>query len=71
MRFVRVVTHQRIARMATVGPVPFDYGHGQLDAFICKKCGFVEWYCNDVDSIPIHAHLGTEDVDYEPDTPYR
>jgi hypothetical protein len=46
-------------------------GHGLLETYICKKCGFVEWYCADVERIPIHPNLMTEDIDYEGETPYR
>ena len=48
-------------------------GVGLLETFICKKCGFVEWYCVDFERIPIHPHLMTEEVDYSAagDGPYR
>ncbi|MCX5742425.1 MAG: hypothetical protein NT062_08010 [Proteobacteria bacterium] len=47
-------------------------GMGLLEMYICKKCGFVEWYCVDVERIPAHPALMTEDIDYEADVPpYR
>jgi hypothetical protein len=46
-------------------------GHGRLEMYICRKCGAVEWYCVDVERIPLHPHLMTEAVDYDGDTPYR
>lgn len=44
-------------------------GAGLLEMYICKKCGFVEWYCQDVERIPIHPALMTEDIDYDADLP--
>ncbi len=46
-------------------------GLGLLEVYVCKKCGLVEWYCNDVERIPIGPRYMTEDIDYEPDKPYR
>jgi len=46
-------------------------GLGLLEVYVCKKCGLVEWYCNDVERIPIGPRYMTEDIDYESDTPYR
>jgi hypothetical protein len=46
-------------------------GHGLLETYICRKCGAVEWYCIDVDRIPIHPHLMSEAIDYESGSPYR
>jgi hypothetical protein len=46
-------------------------GHGLLETYICRKCGAVEWYCADVERIPIHPHLMSEAIDYDSDTPYR
>lgn len=46
---------------------------GLLEAYICRTCGAVEWYCVDVEKIPIHPHLMTEEIDYDADRagPYR
>ena len=46
---------------------------GLLETYICKKCGFVEWYCIDTHNIPIGPHTMTEEIDYAArgDTPYR
>ena len=48
-------------------------GVGLLETYICKKCGFVEWYCIDTHNIPIGPHTMTEEIDYAArgDTPYR
>jgi hypothetical protein len=46
-------------------------GHGLLETYICQKCGAVEWYCVDVERIPVHPHLMSEEIDYENDAPYR
>lgn len=48
-------------------------GAGLLETYICKKCGFVEWYCADVEKIPLGPHYMTEEIDYanRGDGPYR
>jgi hypothetical protein len=46
-------------------------GFGVFEAYICKKCGFVEWYCHAPEQIPIGPEYMTEDVDVEGDAPYR
>lgn len=46
-------------------------GHGLLETYICRKCGAVEWYCVDIERVPVHPHLMTEAIDYESETPYR
>jgi hypothetical protein len=48
-------------------------GIGLLEMYICKKCGFVEWYCVDVEKIPANPHLMTEEIDYadRAEGPYR
>jgi len=44
---------------------------GRLEAYICRQCGFVEWYCDDPTAIPIGPAYMTELVDNGPGTPYR
>jgi hypothetical protein len=51
--------------------VDSTHGMGLLEMFICRACGFVEWYCHDPESIPIGPHYMTELVDYGGDAPYR
>lgn len=46
-------------------------GVGLLEAYVCRKCGAVEWYCSDAKDIPAHPHLMSEDIDYEGESPYR
>ena len=48
-----------------------NHGVGLLETYICKKCGYVEWYCVDVESIPVHPNMMTEEIDYAASTPYR
>jgi hypothetical protein len=50
-----------------------EKGVGLLETYICKKCGFVEWYCVDVETIAAHPHLMSEEIDYanRGDGPYR
>jgi hypothetical protein len=46
-------------------------GIGVLEIFACRGCGFLEWYCPDVNSIPADPVLMTDHVDYNSDKPYR
>ena len=54
-------------------PLPIDARKalGVLEVYVCRNCGFVEWYCSDPERIPIGPVYMTEDIDYEGDTPYR
>ena len=72
-----MVTHQARAtpKLATSGkavvPIDIRTGFGRLEMFVCRQCGFVEWYCDEPESIPIGPHYMTEDIDYAPPGPYR
>jgi hypothetical protein len=56
----------------SAAPINTRKAHGYLEQYICKKCGFIEWYCNDPERIPIGPGFMTEDIDYgASDTPYR
>lgn len=56
----------------TAVPVDPRKGFGALEQYICRKCGFVEWYCNDPENVPIGPGYMTEAIDYAAsDTPYR
>jgi hypothetical protein len=46
-------------------------GYGLLETYICRKCGAVEWYCVDVERIPIDPRLMSQAIDYDSDSPYR
>jgi hypothetical protein len=46
-------------------------GAGKLEMYICSTCGFVEWHCQDPESIPIGTEYMTEVVDFSPGSPYR
>lgn len=46
-------------------------GAGMLELYICRRCGFVEWYCDAPQSLPIGPQYMTQLVDYTSDTPYR
>jgi hypothetical protein len=54
-------------------PMPIDprKSLGQLEMYICRKCGFVEWYCADPEQIPIGPAYMTEAIDDGSPTPYR
>jgi hypothetical protein len=38
-------------------------GRGNLEAYVCRACGYIEWYCNDPENIPIGPELMTEEID--------
>jgi len=46
-------------------------GKGVLEMYICRACGFVEWYCQDPTELPIGPHYMTQIVDYTSREPYR
>jgi hypothetical protein len=47
------------------------HGHGTLETYACLGCGFVEWYCQDPENIPIGPEFMTEILDTAPQKPYR
>jgi hypothetical protein len=47
-------------------------GRGTLEMYICRHCGFVEWYCMQPADLPIGPQYMTEIVEYESqERPYR
>ena len=53
-------------------PIDSRKAFGYLEQYICRGCGFVEWYCNDPERVPIGPAYMTEAIDYAADdTPYR
>jgi hypothetical protein len=44
---------------------------GTLETYVCVGCGFLEWYCQDPESIPIGPEYMTDAIDYGSQTPYR
>jgi hypothetical protein len=54
-----------------IEPIHARSGFGVLEAYICTKCGFVEWYCQDPGEIPIGPEYMTEEIDSAGPTPYR
>lgn len=64
----------KVPWVSHVQPIAIEaHGVGLLELYICRGCGFTEWYCADVEKIPIHPHLMTEMIDYgaSSDGPYR
>jgi|HubBroStandDraft_6_1064221.scaffolds.fasta_scaffold1655567_1 hypothetical protein len=51
-------------------PQLFD-GLGIVETYVCTRCGFIEWYCQDPEAMPIGDEHNTQLVDYTPDDPYR
>lgn len=48
-----------------------EAGVGRLEMYICRGCGFVEWYVDDPAALPIGAQYMTELVDHGSKGPYR
>jgi len=38
-------------------------GHGVLEAYVCRACGYVEWYCQGPEDLPIGPAFNSELVD--------
>ncbi len=36
---------------------------GHFEAFICKGCGFTEWYARDIEQVRSNKHYGVEVLD--------
>ncbi|MGE0870575.1 MAG: hypothetical protein AB7P03_18565 [Kofleriaceae bacterium] len=53
------------------GPVHPRSGFGILEAYACRSCGFVEWYCQDPEKIPIGPEYMTELIDVSGGSPFR
>jgi len=56
--------------VASATPEPNE-PHGVLEAFVCRSCGFVEWYAQAPEQIPIGVVFGTELVDMSGAGPFR
>lgn len=54
----------------TAGAEP-QRAYGILEMYVCRRCGFTEWYCRDPQNIPIGEEFGTEEIDTTPRAPYR
>ncbi|HEY5939001.1 MAG TPA: hypothetical protein VIU61_30315 [Kofleriaceae bacterium] len=46
-------------------------GFGVFEAYICKGCGFVEWFCQDPDEIPIGPEYMTEEITTDGPSAFR
>lgn len=44
---------------------------GMLEAYVCQRCGFTEWYTVEPEKIPIGEEYATELIDVGPQEPYR
>jgi hypothetical protein len=44
---------------------------GIVETYVCKKCGFMEWYCQDPEDMPIGPEYMTDVVDVAGKTAYR
>src|SRR5689334_15739279 len=54
-------------RLLSPGKVPSELdarrGLGMLEIYICRGCGFVEWYCHDPSEIALGPQYMTEEID--------
>ena len=48
-----------------------QYSYGTLETYVCVGCGFLEWYCQNPEGIPIGPEYMTDEIDYGSPTPYR
>ena len=46
-------------------------GAGSVEVYACLSCGFIEWYCQDPEGIPIGPEFMTEIIETAPQEPYR
>ena len=60
-----------VYRFQKLRPLDPREGYGVLEAYICKGCGFVEWYCQAPEEIPIGPEYMTEEIDLDATGPYR
>lgn len=37
-----------------------DQPYGLLDAYVCRSCGFIDWYAQEPEHIPVGAIYGTQ-----------
>ena len=44
---------------------------GLLEMYVCRDCGYIDWYCNDPRSVPIGPQFMTELIEGESSSPYR
>jgi len=68
------VTYQHEYQTGPIaGPLALDprKTYGYLEMYICRGCGFVEWYCSDPENIPIGPQFMTEAIDYDAGGPFR
>lgn len=59
-----------LAKQPSAAP-DLDVPFGVLDAYVCRACGFVEWYAQEPEKIPIGATFGTSLVEVPGAGPYR
>jgi hypothetical protein len=44
---------------------------GLLEMYVCRACGYVEWYCSDPQNVPVGPQFMTDLVEQSDDGPYR
>lgn len=50
---------------------PNRMAYGLIEMYVCRSCGFVEWYCVDPGSIPVDPLTMTEMIESDDQGPYR
>lgn len=62
----------REPKKSAASPIDVGLGLGLLELYICKGCGFVEWFCIDPEHIAIGPSYMTEEIDDDTTRgPYR
>jgi hypothetical protein len=44
---------------------------GLLEMYVCRGCGYIEWYCSDPERVPIGPQFMTELQEVQSDGPFR
>lgn len=59
------------ARWVASGRNP-RYGHGPLSMYMCRQCGFVQWFARDPQTVPVDDEHKTKLIEgTAPAGPYR
>ena len=79
-QLVRAVplTHQAPMYVTTPGDMvrkalgePSRMAYGLIEMYVCRSCGYIEWYCVDPESIPVSPLTMTQLMETDSQGPYR
>ena len=69
--YAPTVSNRLIFAGREVDPPHPRNGAGPMEMYICRGCGFTEWYCQDPSAIPVGALYSTEAISISSDGPMR